>query len=44
MGYCKEDIVLKYVNDFVMDLNGHTAKFINDKRTGIWLSDNSAER
>lgn len=44
MGYCKEDIASKYINGFVMDLNGHIAKFINDKRIGIWLSDNSAER
>lgn len=44
MGYCKEDIVSKYINDFVMDLNGYIAKFVNDKRTRIWLSDNSAEK
>lgn len=44
MGYCKEELVSKYINDFVMDMNGHIAKFINDKNTGIWLSDNSAER
>lgn len=44
MGYCKEDIASKYINDFVMDLNGHHAKLINDKKTGIWLSDNSTER
>lgn len=44
MRYYKEDTVSKHINDFVMDPNGHMAKFINDKRTGIQLSDNSDEK
>lgn len=44
MGYYKEDIVSEYICDFVMDLTGHMVKFINDKRTGIQLSDNSVEK
>lgn len=44
MRYYKKDMVSKYISDFVMDLNGHMAKFINDKRTGVQLSDNSTEK
>jgi hypothetical protein len=42
--YCKHGLVSKYIDGSLMDQNGHIAKFINDKETRIWLSDNSAER
>lgn len=35
MSYYKENTISKHINDLVRNPNGHMAKFINDKRTGI---------